>query len=66
MLFKITMPKDPDMLPMYVRLQGPYDQSAKRRAAQALQKVERVTGPLRGANVAEIADKDLPEGESVF
>ncbi len=55
--FKITLPRDPDMLPLYAEApNGP----------TAIKKVERLTGPLKGAVAKPIERKDIPEGETLF
>ena len=55
--FKITMPKDPDMLPVYT-------QGAK--AADAKARVERLLGPLKGCLVQPVEQKDIPENETIL
>lgn len=65
MYFKITMPKKDEMLPMYTKIDGPMDQSLAVRKAAALKRVERLTGPLRGAKIEEIQQSDIPEGEDL-
>jgi hypothetical protein len=55
--FKITMPKDPDMLPLYTQAD---------KAANAKMRVERLLGPLKGCVVVPVEQKDIPENESIL
>lgn len=55
--WKISMPKEDEMLPLYA--QAPDGVASKK-------KVEKLFGPLKRATVREVQQKDIPEGETVF
>lgn len=55
--FKLSMPTDPDMLPLYTQTASP---------AQAKQRVERLLGPLKGVKVEEVKERDIPEGTTLI
>lgn len=55
--FKISLPKEPDMIPVYT-------QAAK--AAEALARIQRLLGVLKGAKVEEVKQADIPEGTNLL
>jgi hypothetical protein len=57
MYFKVHLPKDPEMLPVYAEApNGP----------TAIKKVERLLGPLKGAVATQVKREEIPEGETLF